>query len=97
MARRGTRKTGIFGRLYSPVKHAIMAGKDSIGAVTNTAKGVACTGLSGLDRIGTSVTSHANMAVSDLLGKRGKTRRGGKATRKATRKVRKGGKRAGRR
>lgn len=93
MARRGTRKTGIFGRLYSPVKHAIMAGKDSIGAVTNTAKGVACTGLSGLDRIGTSVTSHANMAVGDLLGKRGKTRRG----RKGTRKARKGGKRAGRR
>lgn len=89
MARRGTRKSGIFRRLYSPVKHAIMAGKNSIGAVTNTAKGVACTGLSGLDRIGTSVTSHANMAVSDLLGKR-KTRRGG---RKGTRKAKKAGRR----
>jgi hypothetical protein len=72
---RHTRKNGVFRRVYSPVKHAIMAGKESIRAVTNTASNVACDGLTGLDRIGTSVASHANMAVNDLLGKR-KTRRG---------------------
>lgn len=63
-------KTNIFRRLYSPIKHTIMASKGVVGAVTNTTKGVACQGLSGLNRIGSSVTTHANMAVNDLLGKR---------------------------
>jgi hypothetical protein len=76
-----TRKTTVFRRVYSPVKHAIMAGKDSIGAVTDTAKGVACEGLTGLDRIGSAVAKHANMAVNDLLGRR-RTRRRGKTYKK---------------
>ena len=86
---RHTRKTTVFRRFYSPIKHAIMASKESIGAVTNTAKDVACDGLTGLDRIGSSVTTHANMAVNDLLGRRG-TRRS------KTRKMRRG-KKAGKR
>jgi hypothetical protein len=79
---RQTRKTKVFRRLYSPLKHAIMAGKESVGAVANTAKSVSCDGLSGLNRIGSSVTTHANMAVNDLLGKRNTRRRRGKATRR---------------
>jgi len=71
---RHTRKTGIFRRMYSPIKHAVMAGKETVSAVTNTAKHVTCEGLTGLDKVGSSVTRHANMAVNDLLGKR-KTRR----------------------
>lgn len=86
-----TRKTRIFRRLYSPLKHAIMAGKESVGAVTNTAKYVTCDGLSGLNRIGSSVTTHANMAVNDLLGRRTTRRRRNKGTRKGK------GKKAGRR
>lgn len=82
MAKNKTRKTYVFRRLYSPIKHAILASKDSVGAVTDTAKGVACEGLSGLNKIGTSVTTHANMAVNDLLGKRRtrkhKSKRGGR-------------------
>jgi hypothetical protein len=69
-----TRKTTIFRRLYSPIKHAVMASKETVSAVTNTAKHVTCEGLTGLDKVGSSVTRHANMAVDDLLGKR-KTRR----------------------
>jgi hypothetical protein len=65
-----TRKTTVFRRVYSPLKHAIMAGKESISAVTNTAKYVTCDTLSGLDRIGSSVSRHANMATNDLLGRR---------------------------
>ena len=72
---RQTRKTTVFRRVYSPIKHAIMAGKESVRAVTNTASNVACDGLSGLDRIGSSVATHANMAVNDLMGRR-RTRRG---------------------
>lgn len=78
---RHTRKTNVFRRLYSPIKHTIMAGKETVSAVTNTAKHVTCEGLSGLDKVGSSVTKHANMAVNDLLGKRRKhrfTRRKGK-------------------
>lgn len=67
---RYTRKRGVFRRLYSPISHAIMASKESIGAITNTARDVACDGLTGLDKIGKSVTTHANMAVEDILGKR---------------------------
>lgn len=71
-----TRKTKIFRRLYSPIKHVVMASKETVSAVTNTAKHVSCEGLTGLDKIGSSVTRHANMAVNDLLGKRkGKSRR----------------------
>lgn len=90
---RNTRKTKVFRRLYSPLKHAIMAGKESVSAVTNTAKYVSCDSLSGLNRIGSSVTRHANMAVNDLLGKRGRRTRRGK--RRATRRGK--GKKTGRR
>ena len=86
MARR-TRKNGIFRRVYSPIKHAIMAGKESVRAVTNTASHVTCAGLTGIDRIGTSVATHANMTVNDLLGKRGKTRRTKRASSKKSKKA----------
>ena len=49
---------------------ALRKNSSRISAVTNTAKGVACEGLTGLNRIGSSVSSHANMAVNDLLGRR---------------------------
>ncbi len=83
-----TRKTNFFKRVYSPVKHAIMASKETVGAITNTTRSVACSGLSGLDRIGSSVATHANMAANDLLGRR-RTRRHKRNTRR--------GKKAGRR
>jgi hypothetical protein len=84
---RQTRKTSVFRRVYSPLKHAIMAGKESVSAVTNTAKYVSCDTLSGLDRIGSSVSRHANMAVDDLLGKRkGKPRRSVTRRRKGSKK-----------
>lgn len=85
MARRGTRRSkGIFSRLYSPIGHLLAAGKESVGAVTNTAKGVVGEGIHGLDKIGRSVTKHANMAVKDVF-----TRKGGKRKAKGTRKSRK--------
>jgi hypothetical protein len=80
MARRGTRRSnGIFSRLYSPIGHLLSAGKESVGAVTNTAKGVVGEGIHGLDKIGRSVTRHANMAVKDVLRRK---RKGG-GTRKS--------------
>lgn len=75
-----TRKTKVFQRLYTPIKHAVMATKESVRAVTDTARDVTCDGLTGLNRIGRSVTTHANMAVDDLLGKRMTRRRRVKKT-----------------
>jgi hypothetical protein len=81
-------KTTVFRRFYSPLKHAVMASKESVSAVTNTAKHVTCEGLTGLDKIGSSVTRHANMAVNDLLGKRSKRKtRKHNARRSRTRKT----------
>lgn len=87
MARRGStrRSRGIFTRLYSPVGHLLSAGKESVGAVTNTAKGVVGQGIGGLDRIGRSVTGHANQAVRDVFSRKGGKRRG-----RGSRKTRKG-------
>lgn len=85
MARRGTRRSsrGIFSRLYSPIGHLLSAGKESVGAVTNTAKGVVGEGIHGLDKIGRSVTKHANMAVKDVFTRKGGKRRATKGSRKS--------------
>lgn len=85
MARRGTRRSGgIFSRIYSPVGHLFAAGKESVGAVTNTAKGVVGEGIKGLDKIGRSVSSHANMAVKNVFTRKGGKRRGrGSGSRKS--------------
>lgn len=95
MARRGTRRAsrrsgkGMFSRLYSPIGHLFAASKESVGAVTNTAKGVVGQGITGLDRIGRSVTGHANMAVHDLLSRKSrKGRKGSRKSKKATRRNR---------
>lgn len=85
------KKTRIVRRLYSPITHALMASKESVSAVTNTAKGVACEGLTGLNRIGRAVSTHADMAVNDLLGKRRSTRR--RTSKKRTTRKQKGGRR----
>ena len=93
MARRGTRRSsrGIFSRLYSPVGHLLSAGKESVGAVTNTAKGVVGEGVHGLDKIGRSVTKHANMAVKDVFTRKrkgGGKRKGSRKSRKSKRTTR---------
>lgn len=96
--RNSTRKTGLLGRLYSPVGHLFSAGEESVGAVTNTAKGVVGTTFRGVNKIGRSVTGHANMAISELLT--GKSRRNRKnnarKSRRANRKSRRNTRRANR-
>ena len=87
MARRSTRKnrhSGLFGRLWSPFGHALYAGEESVGAVTNTAKGVVREGARGVNRIGKSITGHFNAAVTDLI----KRRKSRKNSRRNTRRTR---------
>lgn len=88
MARKGTRKSRLFSTIYSPLSHLLKAGKKSVGAVTNAAKGVVGKGLNGVNGIGRAVTSEMNEAVHGL--KRGFTRKGGRRNnmRKNTRKNR---------
>ena len=89
MARRNrSSKRGLFTRLYSPIGHLLSASKESVGAVTNTAKGVVGQGLGGLNKIGRSVTSHANMAVRDLVSRKNRRSSTRRNRRSSTRKNR---------
>ena len=77
MARRTRGRRGgftLFSRLYSPVSHALSAGKESLNAVANTAKGLVGTSVKGVDKVGRSVTTHFNAAVRDLVKR--KSRKG---------------------
>jgi hypothetical protein len=77
MARsRSTRKSrGLVSRLYSPLHHAFLAGEEGVAAVTNTARNIVRTGIRGVDRVGSSVTRHADGAVRNVFTR--KSRNGG--------------------
>jgi hypothetical protein len=77
---RRTRRTGggLFGKIYSPVSHLIMATENAVGTVTGTVNTVAKSGLRGVNRIGKSVTGHANSAVRNLVSRKRKNRRAGR-------------------
>ena len=84
--RASTRKnSGLVSKVYSPVHHAFMAGEEAVAAVTNTARNVVSTGIRGVDKIGRSVTGHADAAVRNVFSRK----RSGGASRKASRKNRK--------
>lgn len=83
--RNSTRKNGIFSRLWSPFGHTLKAGEESVGAVTNTAKGVVRESARGANKIGKSITGHFNAAVHDLIKGR-RTMKGGRKTTRRNRK-----------
>jgi hypothetical protein len=94
MVKRATRKApsrnGLVSRLWSPFSHALSAGEETVGAVTNTAKGVVREGARGVNKIGKSVTGHFNAAIHDLIkarkNRKNMTRRNRKNTRRNNRK-----------
>jgi hypothetical protein len=93
---RGTRRgLRIFSGLFSPISHVLRAGKKSVGAVTNTAKGVVGKGINGVDRFGRGITNEMNAAVGNL-GRRftRKNRKGGRRASRKNRKNRKGTRRS---
>lgn len=86
---RGTRRgLRVFSGLFSPISHILRAGKKSVGAVTNAAKGVVGKGINGVERLGRGVTNEMNAAVGNL-GRRFTRKGGRRANRKASRKNRK--------
>ena len=76
--RKSRRGGGLFGTIYSPVSHLLMATENAVGTVTGSVNSVAKTGLRGVDRIGKSVTGHANAAVRNLVSRKRKNRRAGR-------------------
>jgi hypothetical protein len=76
--RRTRRGGGLFGKVYSPVSHLLMATENAVGTVTGTVNSVAKSGLRGVNRIGKSVTGHANAAVRNLVSRKRKNRRAGR-------------------
>jgi hypothetical protein len=89
MVRRTRKATGLFRRLWSPFGHALMAGTESVGAVTNTAKGVVGVGAKGVNRVGKSITGHFNAAVSDLVRRKSRKAQAGGKRRKSRKSMRK--------
>jgi hypothetical protein len=89
-----TRKNrGLVSKVYSPIHHAFMAGEEAVAAVTNTARNVVSTGIRGVDKIGRSVTGHADAAVRNVFSRRrsgGARRKSRKASRKGRKASRKG-------
>jgi hypothetical protein len=79
-SRRNTRRNnmmggGLFGKVYSPVGHALAFADEAVGTVTNTVGSVAKTGIRGVNRIGRSVTGHANAAVRNVFSRKRKAGR----------------------
>ena len=94
--RASTRKnSGLVSKVYSPFHHAFMAGEEAVAAVTNTARNVVSTGIRGVDKIGRSVTGHADAAVRNVFSRKRsggasrKNRKASRKNRKASRKNRK--------
>ena len=81
-------RRGVFSYVYRPVGHLIQAADSTVGAITNTTRNVVRSGLKGVNRVGRSVTGHANAAVSGLLRFKRKDRKSRKATRKSRRSTR---------
>ena len=78
----------IFSTLFSPISHVLRAGKKSVGAVTNAAKGIVGKGLNGVNRVGRGITSEMNATVKGLSkGLTRKNRRGGKRNTRRNRKA----------
>jgi hypothetical protein len=74
--RKSRRGGGLISKLYSPVSHLLQAANNTVGIVTGTVNTVAKSGIRGVNRIGKSVTGHANSAVVNLISrKRRNTRR----------------------
>lgn len=82
-------RRGVFSYVYRPVGHLIQAADSTVGAITNTTRNVVRSGLKGVNRVGRSVTGHANAAVSGLLRFKRKDRKASRKDRKSRKASRK--------
>ena len=73
---------GIFTTVYSPVGHVLTATGEAVGTVTNTTRNILKSGLGGLNKIGKSVTGHADMAVRNVVSRKRRGSRKSRANRR---------------
>jgi len=85
-SRRGSRKLGLFSRVYSPVNHLFQAAENSVNALTRGTGKIVHTGLNSVNKVGKSVAGHADKAVNGVVrGKSRKNRRSSRKSRKSRR------------
>ncbi len=74
--RKNRRSSGFLGRLYSPLNRSLQAVGNVGGEVTNTVGNVFKRAVTGVRRVGSTVTGRVNQGVGELVKSR--RRRGGK-------------------
>jgi hypothetical protein len=84
MAKKGTRKSGIFGKVYSPIRHLLMATRNVSKSVFRRSGRVVDNGLGLVQNVGTAATKHANMTVKNITKSR-KNRRSNRNQNKSRR------------
>jgi hypothetical protein len=86
VGRKGSRKLGLFSRVYSPVNHLFQAAENSVNALTRGTGKIVHTGLNSVNKVGKSVAGHADKAVNGVVrGKSRKNRRSRRSSRKSRR------------
>ncbi len=72
MARRGTRKTGLVSRVWSPFRHLFMATGESAQMVGSKAGKIAKMGINTGEGVVSKFAKHTNDAVKNLTRRRGR-------------------------
>ena len=75
-SRKGTRKgLRLFSRVYSPLHHLLKATENVSNSVFRRTGRIAKEGIAAVDNVGSSVMKHANMAVSNVIGRKSRKNR----------------------
>jgi hypothetical protein len=83
MARNSTRKgMRIVRRVYSPISHFLKLTGSTVGVATNTTRNMVKRAIRAVNNVGTSVASHSNAAIRNLVSRRRSSRR---STRRSSR------------
>jgi hypothetical protein len=81
--RRMSKKSlGLFGRVYSPVNHLFMAAENSINSLARGTGSIARTGLNSVNKVGKSITRHADEAVRNVVSRKSRKSRKNRKNRK---------------
>ena len=73
--RRSRSNLGLFGRVYSPVNHLFMAAENGVNSLTKGTGKIVHTGLNSVNRVGKSLSSHADKAVRNVVSGRSRKNR----------------------
>jgi len=82
MAKRGTRRRGLFGTLYRPISGILNAASRLTGTTTNTVRNIVKRGVKGVNNAGRNITGSADNVVSSILTRRRNKRKSGRKTRR---------------